>query len=376
LLVTVKIEGVNLEKLLSAASEAGVVLLRVQRYAPRVMRMQVRAGDWKTLEALCDRYGWACETVRLSSAIRLVRFLRRRFMLMPALFLGILMVGITSQMILCVRIEHAQQNTAQVSSFLKQKGVRPGRLKASVSLDALEAELAFAMPGLAFSGLRYAGSTLICDCRPAVEGEQLAIAGDGEDIVALQAGIVKRIWVSSGTPQVVPGQAVHRGQVLISGVERTQKGGLRSVKAEGQVTARVFAGGEARASLKQTRVVETGRQRTRITVRTPWHSKVIREAVPFASQAADRTIQRVSSLYLPLWREVDTFAETEVFVEQRDRGDAASMAQGAAERIAKEQCPVGALILDKWVNYSMIDNEFVYASVVLEYEAPIAGRVQ
>ena len=128
--------------------------------------------------------------------------------------------------------------------------------------------------------------------------------------------------------------------------------------------------------MKKTRVVETGRRRTRMTVRTPWHTKVVREAEPFTSQIADREIQRVSSLYLPLWREVETFVETEVFEEQRDRGDAESMAQGAAERIAKEQCPVGALILDKWVNYSMIDNEFVYARVVLEYEASIAGRIQ
>ena len=374
--VTVRIEGVNLEKLLSAASEAGIVLRRVQRSAQRTMRMQVRADGIKALEALCSRYGWACERVRLGPTLLLLRFLKRRFMLMPALLLGILIVWLSSQMILIVCIEHAQQNAAQVKSFLMEKGVRPGRLKAALSLDALEAELAFAMPGLAFSGLRYEGSTLICDCRPSAEGEQLAVAGDGVDIVALQSGIVKRIWASSGTPQVQPGQAVHKGQVLISGVERTQKGTLRAVKAEGQVAARVFASGEARVSMKKTRVVETGRRRTRMTVRTPWHTKVVREAEPFTSQIADREIQRVSSLYLPLWREVETFVETEVFEEQRDRGDAASMAQGAAERIAKEQCPVGALILDKWVNYSMIDNEFVYARVVLEYEASIAGRIQ
>ena len=32
--------------------------------------------------------------------------------------------------------------------------------------------------------------------------------------------------------------------------------------------------------------------------------------------------------------------------------------------------------VDKWVDYSMIDNEFVYASVVLEVEANIAGRIK
>ena len=84
----------------------------------------------------------------------------------------------------------------------------------------------------------------------------------------------------------------------------------------------------------------------------------------------------IVGLYLPLWREIETYAQTEVFSSPRDRGDAASMAQGAAEKIAKDQCPCDALILDKWVNYSMIDNEFVYATVVLEYETAIAGRTK
>ena len=80
-------------------------------------------------------------------------------------------------------------------------------------------------------------------------------------------------------------------------------------------------------------------------------------------------------LYLPLYREIATYAETVVTKTPRSRADAASAAQGAAEELAKKQCPWGALILDKWVDYSMIDNEFVYATVVLEYETSVAGRL-
>ena len=51
-----------------------------------------------------------------------------------------------------------------------------------------------------------------------------------------------------------------------------------------------------------------------------------------------------------------------------------AQAQGAAEKIAKLNCPSGVEILDKWVDYSMIDDEFVYATVVLVFEAPIGAR--
>ena len=373
---TVEIEGLNLEKLLGAAAEAGIVLVQVRRCGVRTLRLQVYTHALGALAALCERYGWTYRPVRVGLLMACAGFFRRRIMLLPALLAGIFLVWLSSNLVLCVRIEHAGAHEALVRSFLQEKGVRPLRPKATLNFDALEAEMAYALPGLVFSGLRCEGSTLICDCRPAVQGEDLTIRGDSHDIVAAQSGIVQKIWVQSGTPQVVPGQVVSKGQVLISGYEKTEKGGLRPVKAQGQVIARVYVRGEARAGLQVRRVVQTGRERTRITVKTPWHARVVRDAQPFASQQADRRRQHVSTLYLPLWRDVETMTETESFAETREQSEAASIAQGAAEGIAKEQCPADALIIDKWVNYSMIDNEFVYASVVLAYETSIAGRIQ
>jgi len=374
--VTVKIEGINLEKLLCIASEEGIWIARATRIDARGMTVRVRADQAARLYTLCERCGWTHVTLDEGRFMRLARFLRRRIAFAPGILLGILLVFLSSQMILSVRVENARENAAEIRRFFEQEGVHPGRLKAAFSLDELRAKLSHRLPGLSHAALRYAGSTLVCDVQAATEGEQLSVSGDGMDIVATQSGIVKKIWVSSGTPQVVPGQAVHKGQVLISGQERSEKGTMLPAKAQGQITARVFAGGEAKVSLTQTRSVETGETRTRVTLATPWSRRVVRDAQPFDSQDTSREIQRVVGLYLPVWREIETYARTQVFVSPRDQGDCASMAQGAAEKIAREQCPPDALILDKWVNYSMIDNEFIYARVVLEYEAHIAGRIQ
>ncbi|MBQ8618175.1 MAG: sporulation protein YqfD [Clostridia bacterium] len=374
--VTVCIEGINLEKLLREASRAGLLIRSASRKGMRSMRLCVRAKQMKLLEELCARSGWTCTVVREGGIVRLIRFLRERPVFVPAMALSALLVWLSSQMILRIRIVGAKESEAQVRHVLAAENVQPGRFKAALSLDMLRAALAHKLPGLAYAGAYYEGSTLVIDCHPAREGESLRIAGDGEDIVAARSGIISRIWVSSGTPLVEPGQAVRKGQVLIAGYERREKGSEVPVTAQGQVYARVYLGGEAKASLTETRSVETGQTRTRVTLATPWHRRVVRDCAPYESQDTSREIQRVVGLYLPLWREIETYAQLEVFSSTRSRSDAASMAQGAAEKIAKEQCPPGALILDKWVNYSMIDNEFVYASVVLEAEASIAGRVR
>ena len=283
-------------------------------------------------------------------------------------------VWLSAQMILGVSITGAGENIAEVRRVLDRMGIRPGRMKAAVSTDALRGELALSLPGLSFVGVRYAGSVMLVECQLARTGEEKGISGECADIIAAQDGVVTRIYAASGTPLVVPGQAVRRGQVLIAGQEKTGQGAARAVTAQGEVSARVWARGEARAALTQTTTVETGQTRTQVTVRSPWHARVVRSAQPFSSQDVSREIQPVVGLFVPLWREIVTYAETAVFSAPRDRGEAASAAQGAAEEIAKKQCPPDALILDKNVDYSMIDNEFVYAVVVLEYETAIAAR--
>ena len=170
------------------------------------------------------------------------------------------------------------------------------------------------------------------------------------------------------------GQAVRKGQVLIRGQERTGGGGTRLCRAQGEIIARVFVRGDARVSLNAVETVETGEVRRRVTVESPWHSRIVADAQDFDSQDVSVERQAVVGLYLPVWRRVETLARTVHKQEKRLLADARSQAQGAAEKIAKLSCPAGAEILDKGVDYSMIDDEFVYATVVLAFEEEIGTR--
>lgn len=373
--LTVCIEGVNLEKLLREAPRSGVTLRGVRRLEGRRISARVSLIQMKALKALCARFGWELSEIHAGFCVRAIRLVRRRAALPAGLVLCAAAVWLSSQMILAVRIEHAMEHTAEVRRFLSESGVHPGRMKAAFSTDDLRARLNYAVPGLAFASLSYKGSTLVVDCRGEQAAQRLDLPGGGMDLVASREGIVTRISVRSGTPRVSPGEAVRKGQLLVEGVERSELGELRAVRAQGEVTARVWSQGSAKVSLYETRTAETGNVRRRVTLHSPFHMRVVRDAQPFESQDVSTEIEPVVGLYLPLWRKIDTYAQTVVERAPRDRADAASWAQGAAQEIAKKQCPYGALILDKTVDYSMIDNEFLYAVVVLEYEAAIAERI-
>ena len=312
--------------------------------------------------------------VRAGLVVRMARLFKRRCMLGASVMLCVVLVWLSSGMIWKIEIEHAGENIAEVRRCLKAEGVCVGRFKRRVSTDKLKDALALAVPGLAHAAARFEGSILVIDCHGARLGEQAGVAGEGSDIVAAQSGIVVRISAESGTPQVTAGQAVRKGQVLIRGQERTGGGGTRLCRAQGEIIARVFARGDARVSLNAVETVETGEVRRRVTMESPWHSRIVADAQDFDSQDVSVERQAVVGLYLPVWRRVETLARTVHKQEKRLLADARSQAQGAAEKIAKLSCPAEAEILDKWVDYSMIDDEFVYATVVLAFEEEIGTR--
>ena len=372
--LTLEISGLNLEKLLRAAGDKGLFLRHVRRVDGRCVRVVLPFWKKKELTALCEQYGWQMREADAGIGVRAARFFRKRCMLGVSAALCVALVWLSAGMIWKIEIDNAGENVAEVRRCLAAEGVRVGQFKRMVSTDAVQHALALAVPGLAHVAVRFEGSILVIDCQSARLGEQAGVAGEGSDIVAAQSGIIVRISAESGTPQVVPGQAVRKGQVLIRGQERTSGGETRSCRAQGEIIARVFARGDARVSLNEVETVENGEVRRRVTMESPWHSRIVADAQDFDSQDVSVERQPVVGLYLPVWRRVETLARTVYRQEKRSLADARSQAQGAAEKIAKLNCPSGVEILDKWVDYSMIDDEFVYATVVLAYEEGIGAR--
>lgn len=372
----VLISGLNLEKLLREAQESGIALRGVRRVSARGLEASVSPRQLRALYALCDRFGWTAQEVHAGAALRAVRGIRRRWAFFAGMALCALLVALSSQFVLRVDVQGAQEYAAEVRRFLLQEGAAAGALKRRISFDVLRQNLLLRLPGISYAGFRYAGSVLEVECRLALDGETVHKAGESGDLIACEAGVVTRMAVQSGTPLVQSGDAVHAGQVLVKGEERSAQGGTVTVKAQAQVFARVWAKGEARTALTVQQSEYTGKTRTRVTLLTPFFARVLREAAPFEAQETDVYTQEVIGLFIPLEKRTEIYREIHVKKMPRDSAQAASFAQGAAEKMAKKQVPAGALILDKWVDYSMIDNEFLYASVVIEYEKDVAVRAE
>lgn len=370
-----EIEGLNLERLLTRAAQSGILLRRIRRTGLRCLRADVYVHQSDALASLCKSGGWRIREAGCSPMLSAMRRLRRRPTLALALLVYIAGVYLSAQCLWTVRIDYTGKDIGEIRTFLAQARIAPGRFKSGISPSAVREALMLRLPDLVFTGITWAGSTLVVSCQEGLAGESALMDGDALDLVAQQDGVITKITAYSGTPLVEVGQAVCAGDVLIAGEERRAKQMHEPVQAQGEVYARVWARAQAKVSMESIHTRETGRTRRRVTLHTPWHRHVVCDALPFEQQDTSTQIQPVIGLYCPLWREIETMAEIETTALRREADEAAALAMGAARQAALAQCPPGVTILDEWVETDMRDG-WMYAAAVLAYESRIGIRVR
>ena len=77
-------------------------------------------------------------------------------------------------------------------------------------------------------------------------------------------------------------------------------------------------------------------------------------------------LQPVVGAFLPVTLRREQYIEVSLSKTPREEAQAQAEAAAAAEQIAMENVPFDAQIVDKWVDYSMIEDEMLCATVVIE----------
>ena len=106
------------------------------------------------------------------------------------------------------------------------------------------------------------GTTLYVDVKERVAPPDKKTA-EPQNITALCDGVITEILASSGEALVKPGEAVTKGQVLISGIVTYKDGTTVFRAAEGVVKAQVSSTVRVRENFEKTVTVKTGRKKTK-----------------------------------------------------------------------------------------------------------------
>lgn len=259
-----KVEGRYPERLFNIASSKGIYLYDIQKCEDGSTTLSVSKKGGKLLLSLVPEN----LTVTILSKYGLPFFLfRYRYrivlFLLPVLFL--ISATVFSSFIWNVEISGGNEKTyPKVLSELKKNGVYVGAVKNKISQYDVKRNCLLNIDNLSWIWVDIKGTTAHVTLHEKTEAPSIIKIDEPSDVYAQESGVIESIQTYCGIPLVENGQVVQKGQMLITGVFKSENENIPTYfhHATGKVIARVWKEKEVNIPKKTLIKVPTGRKRS------------------------------------------------------------------------------------------------------------------
>ncbi len=370
------IEGRNAEKLLNVFREEGITLRRVHRTEQRSIDCVCDRADFERLAEIAGGKGFAVKQLPAFGARKTLQGLRRRKGLLVGLMVFAALLFTSMRFVWVVRIEDAGMYVGEVRSFLLEKDIKVGMMRSKVDVIALKEALEWRLPKVAWVQVEQRGVEVVVRWVEGVETPDVITPGGEGDVVADRDGILVRLTTYAGTPVAKAGDLIKKGQVLIKGEERSKEGELVPVKARGEAIARVWLSTKVELPLMETVSVPTGNTALRRMLVTPVYTLYLDAEPMFLTSDCDVRITTVGGVWLPITYREEWYEEVAIETQQRDIEQVKQEAAKAAGAQLAEKTFLNQDLVDKWIDFSMIDGDTICATATAEMLRDIARFVK
>jgi len=181
---------------------------------------------------------------------------------------------------------------------LAEHGVSQGAYTKSLNIDHIKNQMLLEMPDLIYLNINLHGSRAEVMVRDRTRPPNIVDETGFANIVASQGGVIERVVVYEGTPEVKKGDLVVPGQILANGYMTGRSGVTVPTRARADVYARTWDHTQAIFPLSVFERYKTGKERTRYTLIFGRSRIKIFEKGSIHDSECDKIIKR-SRLVLP-----------------------------------------------------------------------------
>ncbi len=354
------VEGLNLERFISLTGGAGLRFIRMKRQDRRLWAL-TDENVLVQIEEIATKGGWRFCAGRRYGSGRGLDVMMHHWPLWVCLIVLLTVIVAATQLVWDIDIANAGVYQADLEGFLQENGIHLFSWRPQIDLDELRDAMEWRYPDIAWADCGWRGTTLqITLVQGTPQGETFTQKGNG-DVVASRGGIVESIVTIAGTPLVAPGDVIQPGQMLIQGQERGAGDTIIPVMARGIVKARVWDCASVRMPMVETTTNYTGRQQQAWTVSCPWFDLWTMEESEYTHQDMQRKKLTLGGVFLPFTMIEENRMEAELIQSPRNLDDVKAEAGAAALRSLRENMEIDDELVDKWVDYCMIEGEVLEA---------------
>ncbi len=196
----------------------------------------------------------------------------------------VIFIGILKFLSLCIWNINVYGNesiaTSDITTVMNDLGVKPGTLKSSINSAILKQEVMSKITDISWLSININGSCVNVSIKEKIKSPSLVEKGEPCNIISTNEGQIERFESYSGKPTVKEGDAVTKGQILISGVLQENEGKTNFVEAEGKVFARTKHKIVEKVKMNQLCAVDNGKTVKKFSISamgkeiplTPWRN--------------------------------------------------------------------------------------------------------
>ena len=273
--VKFELESSFSEKFVNASIKRGIKIFNLKKIGDKV-QVQSSSKEYITLTKMAKKRGIQITMVEKKGLPFLIDKYkwRKGIIIGPILFLVVLCFF--SSYIWSIDVSGNQNvSEEEIINVMNDLGISGGSLKKRMDIQTLRQEAMIRLKDIAWLSINIKGSHAEILVKEKIKAPDIFQSDKPCDIRASYDGKIERIETYKGTPAVSVGDAVVKGQILISGVVENQSGGSSFVHAEGKVFALTKRSLKETVKLSQEKAVDTGK------IRKKYRVKIFGLEIPF-----------------------------------------------------------------------------------------------
>ena len=367
----IRITGLGIEKQLSQLQNNGFTLCDIRRIDLRTMEFACRKRDSAGILEYLSKRGFSCNVLPPRGTAKTLQMLKDRTPLIIFLLSALFALSCAMRCIWRIEIVGAGPYIGEVRAFLQEESIFPGTVSDRISLKDLSARLTQRLPRVAWVRASFEGLTLKIAVTQGVPMPEIETQGGNGSVIAARDGVIESIAVYAGTAAVKPGDTVKAGDILIHGYERTSNEALIPVRARGKITALTYLTESASVSAKACETLRTGNRQTVTILHFPFFSCTVTDTPDYLTNEYESQFLPLGGAWIPV--KIERRTVHEVYFSQQSPDENTLRAQAARLSMQKLLllCAENDEIIDKWLYYSMIEGDFLSATVTAQIRTEI-----
>lgn len=271
-----EVSGAFTEKFLNTAAQNGLSVWDIKRNRDTV-RACTRISDYKKMRKAARKSMVKLKIIKKRGLpFKRYRY-RKRIGLVIGAVLFVVSILVMSMFIWRVEIHGIETlNEKELLDILSEHGIKSGVLKRSIDVEKIENEMRIAVPQIGWIAINLEGSCAEVEIKERTMPPQMKPDDDILcNIVASKSGKITRMEVYAGQPVLKEGDAVNKGDLIVSGILEDKKGKTTFKHARAKIFAQVQDKIRVEVPFEKTVRVQCGESKKKNAV------KILGAEIPF-----------------------------------------------------------------------------------------------